>query len=242
MKTDNQFHIIAKKFSVVLAKMLGISTKEYSVAKDIIIKEITKIPDIVFVPKNKHKIHWIVEFHNYKDESIYAKGLSMVGSLRLQNPENKYGCIIVFLNKKQDIKNADLRNIYNYNDNFKVIYLEEVVDKIKEINKPLWMVFQIFLAKNFDSLKNVLKDCKNVFWKNRKKGNSILLKEIFVYSLYDRFYKINKENLEEFIMTFRMGPSIEVRKKLGWGKEVYQEGMLEGKQEGLLEGKQKGRR
>ena len=60
------------------------------------------------------------------------------------------------------------------------------------------------------------------------------LKEIFVDSLCDKFYKINKENMEEFIMTFRMGPSIEVRKKVGWGKEVYKEG----KQEGLLEGKQ----
>ena len=66
------------------------------------------------------------------------------------------------------------------------------------------MVFQIFLAKNFDSLKNKLKDCKNVFWKNRKKENSIYLEEIFVYSLCDRFYKINKENIEEFIMTFKM--------------------------------------
>ena len=231
MDTDNIVHQITRKFVADFAILLDLPREEYKQCIEATIKTtIQKTPDLILAPKNKEYIHWIVEIHNYKDPQIYFKGLVMVSALKNKNKEIDYGCIILFFSRKQDLKKAKYRDIYNNSRYFKILYLAEIIDKIREVNEELWLYFSMMLETETTIEANIKKSYASII-----KSKKILAKEdteVITYELLSQICKGEVKLLE------RLLKMIGVTKKhiKEWGKTSFGKMLIEqGIQKGMLE-------
>ena len=240
MDTDNIIHQITRKFVADFAILLDLPREEYKQCIEATIKTtIQKTPDIILAPKNKKYIHWIVEIHNYKDPQIYFKGLVMVSALKNKNKEIDYGCIILFFSRKQDLKKAKYRDIYNNSQYFKVLYLDEIIDKIREVNEELWLYFSMMLETEATIEANIKKSYASII-----KSKKILAKEdteVITYELLSQICKGEIKLLERLLEMIGVTKKhIKEWGKTSFGKMLIEQGMQEGEKRGIQKGEKRG--
>ena len=151
MKTDKQLYQIFSLLPESLFDLVGISVTGKFHFQSVEIKEIARTMDGLLTPENQDDIHWVVEFQNQPDPTIYHRLVLEMASLALHDPEQKtYRGMIVFGERSFDPKTEMWSSFQQENGSIVVFYLDEIIENYGKNypDSPLYAVLQPYLAKD----------------------------------------------------------------------------------------------
>ena len=235
MKSDIELYKIFSTEPTFLFELIGAPYQGNYSFKSVVIKEFSREMDGLLEPDDPKQPHFVVEFQNQKEESIYERTILEMASLSRANSQKTFYGIIIFGDASYDPKREPWASFTQVDGGkFQVFYLLDLLKKLSKAtpDHPIIAIFYPFVEEDLEKLeKNAVKFYNQIINSQLQKQSKEKYIEVFIEWLTARFIQKSKKEI------LSMLPQIAPFKETQFYKDIHSEGEIEGEIKGEIKGK-----